>query len=159
MDKGHFLAGLMIGGVVGFGAGVYLLPILVAEEGASSTVVTRAQMQELRSGMFRKDIKGSDALHWGKGRLTLSQEEGMYYLTLDGKIAPGPDYRLYLTKEFVMDDVEFLKIKESSVQIAMVKTYENFRYDLPQNVIPSNYKGVVVWCEKFGKFITATELK
>jgi len=33
----------------------------------------------------------------------------------EGKLAPGPDYKLYLTKEFVEHEDEFLPIKDASL--------------------------------------------
>ena len=94
-----FLAGL----IIGFGLGVYYLPILTAEKGLSETelaeLTSSAQAQteaqsQLRQGTFVRDLEGSDAFHWGDGTIYVSDER----IWLDGSIAPGPDYRLYLTK-------------------------------------------------------------
>ena len=90
-----FIAGL----VIGFGLGVYFLPILTAEKGLSETelaeLTSSAQAQtQLRTGEFARDLKGSDAFHWGEGTIYVRDDR----IWLDGSIAPGPDYRLYLTK-------------------------------------------------------------
>ena len=87
---------LMTGGVSGFGLGIYLLPILVAEEGLSQSELTQLSahpQDQIRRGIFIRDLPGSDAFHWGEGEIFASPER----IWLDGHIAPGPDYRLYLT--------------------------------------------------------------
>ena len=59
-----FIAGL----VIGFGLGVYFLPILTAQKGLSETelaeLTSSAQAQiQLRTGEFVRDLEGSDAFH------------------------------------------------------------------------------------------------
>ena len=78
---------------------------------------------------------------------------------LDGKIAPGPDYRLYLTADFVDTGAGFKAINDKARQIGPIKAYENFAIDLPADVDLSAYKGVLIWCEAFGQFITAARLE
>jgi hypothetical protein len=39
-----------------------------------------------------RDLKDSDALHWGKGTVSVAPRT----VSLLGRIAPGPDYKLYL---------------------------------------------------------------
>ena len=65
-----FIAGL----VIGFGLGVYILPILTAEKGLSETelaeLTSSAQAQtQLRTSEFARDLEGSDAFHWGEGTI------------------------------------------------------------------------------------------
>ena len=88
-----FIAGL----VIGFGLGVYFLPILTAEKGLSETelaeLTSSAQAQtQLRTGEFVRDLEGSDAFHWGEGTIYVRDDR----IWLDGSIAPGPDYHLCL---------------------------------------------------------------
>ena len=77
---------------------------------------------------------------------------------LDGKIAPGPDYRLYMTPYFVETEAAFRAIKDQSVQIAPIKAFENFAVDVPAGVDVSQYPALLIWCEAFGQFITAASL-
>ena len=77
---------------------------------------------------------------------------------LEGKIAAGPDYRLYMTPKFVQTERDFLDIKDQSVQIAPIKAFENFSVDVPMGVDVSAYPALLIWCEAFGQFITAAEL-
>ena len=159
----RFFLGLLVGAVMGlvpgFGLGVYFLPIITAEEGAEQAVVERAMTQAWRRGVFRRDLGDSDGAHWGEGEILLSTEQGRHFLTLNGEIAPGPDYRLYLTPELVVTEEAFLTIKERSARVANIKAYRNFRVEVPASIDPSAYGAVLIWCESFSQFITAAELR
>ncbi|MGI9439020.1 MAG: DM13 domain-containing protein [Parvibaculales bacterium] len=156
------LIGFVLGGLaalpVGFGLGTYYLPILVASEGASDAVVAAAKSGAMIKAEFRRDLKGSDGFHWGEGTLHLTREAGQYYFTLDGSVSPGPDYKLYLTPEYVEDEAEFLALKARSVRVADITGFDNFRVDVPMNIDPTQYPAVIIWCERFGEFITAGHL-
>ena len=65
-----FAAGL----VIGFGLGVYFLPILTAEKGLDSDVLIELQTSAERSGTFMRDLSGSDAFHWGDGIVRIRDE-------------------------------------------------------------------------------------
>ena len=118
--------------IIGFGLGVYYLPILTAEKGLSETelveLTSSAQAQteaqsQLRQGTFVRDLEGSDAFHWGDGTIYVSEER----IWLDGSIAPGPDYHLYLTKGQYTTRDGFLAAKSDTLQIAPIKAYKIFR--------------------------------
>jgi len=157
------LIGFVLGGLValpvGFGLGTYYLPILVASEGASDDVVAAAKSEAMISATFRKNLKGSDGFHWGEGTLHLTREGGQYYFTLDGSVSPGPDYRLYLTPQYVEDEASFLTIKAQSVRVADITGFDNFRVDVPMSIDPTKYPAIIIWCERFNEFITAGRLE
>ena len=157
------IIGVVLGGVaalpLGFALGVYYLPILVASEGASQDVVAAAKSEAMISANFRKNLKGSDGLHWGEGTLHLTREGGQYFFTLEGSVSPGPDYKLYLTPEYVEDEASFLAIKARSVRVADITGFDNFRVDVPMRIDPIQYPAVIIWCERFGEFITAGRLE
>lgn len=146
-----FVAGL----VIGFGLGVYYLPILIADAPAEQSLVLAEAESADRQAMFVRDRKDSDGLHWGEGTLFLSENR----VTLDGEVSPGPDYRIYLTPRFVETEKEFLAIKANSVEIARVKGFKNFSYEIPAGIDNSAYQGVLIWCERFGQYITSGPLK
>lgn len=161
--KRAFLGGLLIGAVLGlvpgFGLGVYFLPILIAEEGASDEVAARATADALRIGEFRRDLADSDAAHWGEGRIALTEEHGKRFLTLRGEVSPGPDYKLYLAPRFVETEAAFLALKARAARVADIKAFKNFRVEVPAHIDSDAYPAVVVWCESFKEFITAAELR
>ncbi len=104
---------------------------------------------------FVKNLKSSDFLHWGEGKVSISDR----FISLNGKIAPGPDYKLYLSPTFVEDEETFLSNKSTMLQIADVKTFNNFIVAIPASVNLDNYSTIIIWCESFGKFITAGQYR
>ena len=152
----RLLTGLLTHGValaVGFGLGIYLLPILTAPPAPSSDVLQQQAASAMFDGEFTRDLRGSDFLHWGEGKVSITPTQIVH----EGSLAPGPDYKLYLTTEFVEHEDEFDPIKASAVQLGDIKTFEGFIVDVPEGVDVGAYSTVVVWCESFGEFITAAQ--
>lgn len=136
---------------LGFVLGIYALPILIAPDPPSNAEVERAMSRAAFTGEFRRDLKGSDFLHWGEGTVAVGPDA----VALMGSVAPGPDYRLYLSPEFVEDEDGFQRVKASSVDLGPVRTFKNFIVPLPDNVDAAQYNTVVIWCEAFSEFISA----
>lgn len=141
--------------LLGFAAGVYLLPILTAPQGPSAAEAAQQAAAAEFHGEFRRDLRDSDALHWGEGRVSV----GRRHVTLAGRIAPGPDYKLYLSPEFVETEADFKRLKPAMRRVGDVKTFENFSVPVPQGVDPAAYTTVIVWCETFSEFITAARYR
>lgn len=141
--------------IVGFAGGIYALPILTAPEAGSATEVESLARTAAYQGEFRRDLEGSDPLHWGEGTVSVNRRA----ISLAGKIAPGPDYRLYLSPEFVETEEEFLRVKPRSVRVGDVKAFENFVVPVPQSVDVAQFSTVIVWCESFSQFITAAQYR
>ena len=139
----------------GFALGIYLLPILIAPAGPTVTEVAARAAAATYTAQFRRDLEDSDLLHWGEGKVTVGKDA----VTLAGKLAPGPDYKLYLSPEFVETEAEFLRLKPRMVRVGDVKTFENFVIPVPAGVDPAAYSAVIVWCERFGQFITAAKYR
>jgi len=135
---------------LGFVLGVYLLPILTAPRGPDASVVQAVAQSAAFKAAFRRDLKGSDFLHWGEGEVSVARDRIAHV----GRLAPGPDYKLYLAPAFVDTKEAFLAIKGRSVRIGDVKTFEGFVLYVPGGVDVSQYTTVVVWCEAFSQFIS-----
>jgi len=142
-------------GAAGFAGGIYVLPILTAEPPPPADQLAALQGQATYRGQFRRDLPGSDALHWGEGEVTV----GPTAVAHRGRLAPGPDYRLYLSPAFVDTEAAFLALKPRMRQVGMVKGFEGFVLDLPAGVDLAAYDTVVVWCERFGEFISAAKYR
>lgn len=138
---------------IGFAAGIYMLPILTAPEPPSQEVVQAAADNAQFNTEFVRDLPGSDFLHWGEGKVAIGTDQ----IALTGKIAPGPDYKLYLSPTFVDDEDKFNAEKSTMIRIGDVKTFENFVIDVPKGIDVSKFNAVIVWCEAFGEFITAAK--
>jgi Electron transfer DM13 len=149
------LASHAIALLVGFGAGIYALPILTAPTGPSAEQVALAAAGGMFSGEFRRDLKDSDALHWGEGTVSVSPQQ----IVFTGRLAPGPDYKLYLSPEFVETEADFNRLKPTMLRVGDVKTFVNFIVALPAGADPARYTSVIVWCETFSQFITAARYR
>lgn len=141
--------------LAGFAAGVYLLPILIAPPAPEVAVVSELASKARFTAQFRRDLTGSDALHWGEGTVSVGPEA----VSLMGRLAPGPDYKLYLSPTFVQTEAEFLPLKNQMLRVGDVKTFENFVVPLPAGVDLAAYNTVVVWCETFKEFISAAQYR
>ena len=140
---------------VGFALGVYALPILVAPAAPTAAEVSAQAGQASFTGTFRRDLKGSDALHWGEGTVSV----GPKTIGLVGELAPGPDYKLYLSPEFVETEAEFVRLKPKMARVADIRTFKNFLVPVPETIDPTRYNTVVVWCETFSQFISAAQYR
>ena len=76
-----------------------------------------------------------------------------------GRLAPGPDYKLYLAAEFVENEEQFLAVKDTAQLLGDIKTFEGFLIDVPPTVDIEAYTTVVVWCETFSEFISAAKYR
>ncbi|WP_372835822.1 DM13 domain-containing protein [Pontibacterium sp.] len=140
---------------LGFALGIYMLPILTEPQGPSLVEVEKLASTSLYNAEFKRDLAGSDLLHWGEGRVSVSKDA----VSLMGELAPGPDYKLYLAPEFVETEDQFLQVKRYSVQVGEIKTFDNFVVNIPNSINPEEYTTVVIWCETFGEFITAAQYR
>jgi len=102
---------------IGFALGIYVLPILIAPKAPSAAEVKSLAGSARYTGQFRRDLRGSDLLHWGEGTLSVSPAA----VALTGRLAPGPDYKLYLSPEFADTREAFFKVKGHSVRLGLVR--------------------------------------
>ena len=145
---------LVVAGV-GFAGGIYALPILIAPKAPTTEEVKAASSQVQFTAEFKRDLKDSDALHWGEGTVSI----GSSTISLVGRLSPGPDYKLYLSPEFVETESDFKRLKSAMIRLGDVKTFHNFVVTVPNGVNPAKYFAVIVWCETFSEFITAAKYR
>ena len=144
-----------VAGFIGFAAGIYLLPILTAPSGPSAAEMASLAGAALYQGEFRRDLKDSDFLHWGEGPVMIGREK----ISLDGRLAPGPDYKLYLSPAFVETEADFQQLKPQMARVGDIKTFDNFIITIPEGISPEEYNSVIIWCETFAQFITAAKYR
>ncbi len=140
---------------IGFALGIYALPILTAPPAPTISEIESVSAEAMYTTEFTKDLKDSDALHWGEGTVSVSSKN----ITLMGKLAPGPDYKLYLSPEFVETESDFKRLKKNMLQVGSIKTFENFIIPVASDINLENYNTVIVWCEAFGQFISSAKYK
>ena len=141
--------------VIGIGLGIYLLPILIEPESPDATMLEQEAQSALYSAQFTKELRGSDFLHWGEGKISITPDQLIHV----GSLAPGPDYKAYLVKEYVEHEDEFLPVKADSINIGDVKTFKGFLLEIPDGVNVEEFNTVLIWCETFGEFITAAKYR
>ena len=144
-----------IAGFIGFAAGIYALPIIIAPSAPSAEDVSAVANTAVFKGEFRRDLEDSDALHWGEGVVSIGPDN----ISLMGRLAPGPDYKLYFSPRFVETEADFNRLKPQMALVGDVKTFNNFLVAMPPGLNPGEYKSVIVWCETFGQFITAAKYR
>lgn len=140
---------------IGFFLGIYTLPILIAPPGPDTAEIEAATANVLFTGRFDPKLPGSDFLHWGDGEVRLMAGKIVH----QGRLAPGPNYKLYLTSEFVDTKEGFLKLKDQAALIGDIKTFNGFILDVPQSADVAAYTTAVVWCEAFEMFISAAKYR
>ena len=140
---------------LGFVLGIYALPILTAPDAPTSEVTAAVAARAEYTGTFRRDLAGSDLLHWGEGSVSVGTEA----IAFTGELAPGPDYKLYLSPDFVETEAAFQRARDRMVQIGDVKTFDRFVVPVPPSVDVAGYTTVVVWCESFDQFITSARYR
>ncbi|MBW3696105.1 hypothetical protein EK599_10380 [Vibrio sp. T187] len=142
-------------GAIGFALGIYMLPILIQPNSPSVSSVQAVANQAVYSGTFSRDRADSDFLHWGEGQVSVSNSS----IVFEGELAPGPDYKVYLSPKFIETEAAFNESKSSMVQVGDVKTFDRFSVSLPQSIDLNQYNTVVIWCETFGEFITSAKIR
>lgn len=140
---------------VGFALGIYLLPILTAPPSPDAAKLEEMARDALHTGEFTRERRGSDFLHWGEGTVSVSAKQIVH----EGRMAPGPDYKLYLVKDYVEHEDEFLPLKAEAALVGDVKTFEGLILDVPDGVDVNEYTTVVIWCEAFSEFITSAKYR
>lgn len=141
--------------VIGFAAGIYVLPIITAQPSPDSATLREQASDAIFHSEIKNDLRGHDFLHWGEGRLSITPEAIVH----EGSLAPGPSYKLYLVKSFVEHEDEFLPIKDQSLAVGDIRAYEGFVLDLPEDVDITEYTTLLIWCETFSEFITAAQYR
>jgi len=141
--------------VIGFALGIYFLPVLTAPKSPNAGVLEEMAAAAIFEGELARDLRGSDFLHWGEGTISITQTQIIHA----GRLTPGPDYKLYLVKDFVEHEDEFLTIKQGARVIGDIKTFDGFVLDVPADVNVAEYTTALVWCETFSQFITAVKYR
>lgn len=141
--------------VIGFALGIYLLPILTAPPAPDAAMLRQEASTAQYSGTFTRDLAGSDLLHWGEGTVSLTEARIVH----EGRLSPGPDFKLYLLPDFVEDEAGFEALRDRALRVGDVKSFSGFVLDIPEGTDLEAYTTVLVWCEAFSEFITAARYR
>jgi hypothetical protein len=154
------IAIFVLGGVLGTGFGVALgffifpyafPPPVAAEQLAATDQVSRL----VASGTFIH-ANPSDPVHYGKGRVSVY--ENTVFLESDFEVGPGPAFHVYLVPKSSIRASSDLK-DAMFVDLGGLRAFKGSqRYPIPAGVKLSDYKSVIIWCERFGVLISPADL-
>lgn len=142
-------------GLFGFMLGIYALPILSAPASPDTEQLQPLSNNAIYSTEFVRDLKDSDALHWGEGKVSINKDS----VSFVGELAPGPAYQLYFSPSFVETEADFKRLKSTMHSVGDIRTFKNFIVPLHEQVEFDKYNTVIVWCEAFDQFITAAQYR
>lgn len=137
---------------MGFAGGVYTLPILTAPGPRTRRPCGPSQPRRSTQGVWPAISKAATCFTGGRRDPGLARPYRPYRAP-----RPGPDYKLYLAPRFVDTKEAFLLIKDRSVRVGDVKTFNGFIVEVPAGIDVRDYNTVVIWCEAFDQFISAAE--
>lgn len=95
---------------VGFSLGIYMLPILSAPRVPDALMLENNAKGALFMVELTRDLRGSGFPHCGEGAISITSTQFVH----EGSLAPGPDYKLYLVKQFVDHEDQFLLFKSET---------------------------------------------
>ncbi len=150
------LGGGVVGGAIGFAAGIFVYPyIFLADIVATEEVADAATRQAVATGGFIH-ADPSDPIHYGSGGLILYDD--LLHLESDFAVGPGPKFHVYLVPSDSVtpdSDVEATMF----VDLGRLKAFKGSQnYPVPAGVTLSDYGSVVIWCEQFGVLISPAKL-
>lgn len=78
------IASHLVAAFIGFSAGIYVLPILTAPLAPTDSDIRAAAEGTQYTGEFQRDLKDSDALHWGEGSVFVGEDA----ISMQGRLHP-----------------------------------------------------------------------
>jgi hypothetical protein len=154
------IAIFVLGGVLGTGLGIalgffffpYVFPPPVANEQLAESDRTS---RLVASGTFIH-ANPSDPVHYGKGRVSVY--ENAVFLEPDFEVGAGPAFHVYLVPKASIRASSDLK-NTMFVDLGGLRSFKGSqRYPIPAGVNLSDYKSVIIWCERFGVLISPADL-
>ncbi len=157
---GKYILSVLIGGVVGVGAGVavgiFIYPyIFLADIVGSDTVTGRTEADVVATATFIH-ANPSDPIHYGRGGVAVYSD--LLHLEPNFEVGPGPKFHVYLvpvdkvTPDTAVDETMY-------VDLGRLKAFKGSQtYPIPAGTDLKSYGNVVVWCEQFGVLISPAQL-
>ncbi len=143
---------------------VGVLPFLVGPNGGTNEDDTIEGIPDKTDIILAEgELVRFDAAHWGEGKVRLFlKSNGNYYVSfVSVTINPGPDLYVYLSKK-----VSFSGPSDTPGEyLDLGKLPDNsgtFEVGITENIDPSDYKSVIIWCLPFSvvfTYATLTSLK
>lgn len=149
--------GLMVGGIGGFAAGIFVYPYIFLNDIVANEAVPNAPARTLiATGRFIH-ANPSDPIHRGQGAVKVYKE--LLHLESDFEVGPGPKYHVYLVP---VDEVtpSTAVDKTMFVDLGRLRAFKGSQnYPIPAGVNVKDYPHVVIWCEQFNVLISPARLE
>ena len=150
------LLGCLLGGAVGFAAGIFFFPYLfLADIEARETLADSAARTKVATGSFIH-ADPDDPVHYGKGSVTVYEDT--VFLGADFEVGPGPKFHVYLvplgevTPDTRVDESKF-------VDLGQIRAFKGSQvFPIPGGIKLKDYPTVVVWCAQFDVLISPAKL-
>ena len=154
------LAIFLLGGILGTGLGVaigfFLFPFVFPPPPAVETLSETDRSQPVASGTFIH-ADPSDPIHWGRGRVGVYQRA--VFLESDFEVGPGPAFHVYLVPKANIRSEEDME-GVMYIDLGGLRAFKGSqRYPIPDGLDLSNYRSVIIWCERFSVLISPADLK
>ena len=154
------IAIFVFGGVLGTGFGValgfFIFPYVFPPPAAAEQLTEAERSKLVATGTFIH-ANPSDPVHYGKG--TVSVYERRVFLESDFEVGPGPAFHVYLVPKAPIRASSDLK-NTMFVDLGGLRSFKGSqRYPIPAGVKLSDYKSVIIWCERFGVLISPADLR
>lgn len=162
-----FLAGIVIGGVIGIAAGaggmLVAFPFLFPPPAVNETVAAMAgrDVAVLKETRFREDTTGQDAAHWGRGGVkAYRSDDGDVLIELqpDFEVGPGPNFWVYLNTRGGIDDEADFEADAGRQQVVRLKSFTGSQVYRTDADAFEAAGAVTIWCESFGQYIASADL-
>ena len=162
-----FLAGIVIGGVVGVAAGaggmLVAFPFLFPPPAVNESVADMAgrEVAVLLETRFREGTRGQDAAHWGRGGVRAYRtDDGHVLIELqpDFEVGPGPNFWVYLHRHGGIDDEADFETDANRQRIARLKSFTGSQVYRAEAHAFEAAGAVTIWCESFGQYIASADL-
>ena len=150
-----FLAGGLIGVMVGFAFGIFAFPYMFPPP-AANEVLSRGETGALVAKGSFVQANPNDPVHYGKG--AVSVYPSTVFLAEDFEVGPGPDFHVYLVPTANIRDSSEVK-NTMFVDLGRLRAFKGSQnYAIPAGVNLKNYPSVVIWCQQFGVLISPADL-
>ncbi|HSS64026.1 MAG TPA: DM13 domain-containing protein [Gammaproteobacteria bacterium] len=149
------LFGIILGGVGGFAAGIFVFPYLFPPPPVNEIVLDKEKRKVIARGEFTH-ANPSDPVHYGRGKVTIY--DGLLHLESDFEVGPGPKFHLYLVPEANITP-DTLVQETMFVDLGRLKAFSGSQnYAIPAGVNLKEFESVVVWCEQFNVLISPASI-
>jgi hypothetical protein len=154
------LAGLILGGVGGFVAGIFVYPFIFPPPPANEQVVDRDSKTVEATGTFIH-ANPSDPIHHGRGGVEILRDGSgrrIVYLKPDFRVGPGPRFHVYLAdRADIRSNGDFETA--TTTDLGQLRAFEGSQiYRIPETVDFAPVRSIVIWCKEFSVLISPATL-